>query len=58
MEVLPQFKLHRPASLAEALETRGSLKEARYISGGTDLLANIRRGLTPTENLIELSNVG
>ena len=57
MEVLPQFKLHRPASLAEALETRGSLKEARYISGGTDLLANIRRGLTPTENLIELSNV-
>jgi 4-hydroxybenzoyl-CoA reductase subunit beta len=57
MEVLPEFKLHRPADLAEALKIRGSLDEARYVSGGTDLLANIRRGLTPTENLIELSGV-
>jgi 4-hydroxybenzoyl-CoA reductase subunit beta len=57
MEVLPEFKLHRPASLAEVLEIRESLEDARYISGGTDLLANIRRGLTPAANLIELSNV-
>jgi 4-hydroxybenzoyl-CoA reductase subunit beta len=57
MEVLPEFKLHRPGTLAEALKIRGTLDEARYISGGTDLLANIRRGLTPTENLIELSGL-
>jgi len=57
MEVLPDFKLHRPTSLAEALEARGSVAEARYISGGTDLMANLRRGLSPTENLIDLTGV-
>ncbi len=57
MEVLPDFKLHRPTSLAEALEARGSVTSARYISGGTDLMANLRRGLSPTENLIDLTGV-
>jgi 4-hydroxybenzoyl-CoA reductase subunit beta len=57
MEVLPDFKLHQPTSLAEALKVRGSVDDARYISGGTDLMANLRRGLTPTENLIDLTGV-
>lgn len=57
MEVLPDFKLHQPASLAEALAVRGTLDEARYISGGTDLMANLRRGLTPSANLIDLTGV-
>jgi len=57
MEVLPEFKLHQPTSLAEALKVRGSVDDARYISGGTDLMANLRRGLTPTENLIDLTGV-
>jgi len=57
MEVLPEFKLHQPTSLAEALKVRGDVDDARYISGGTDLMANLRRGLTPTENLIDLTGV-
>ena len=57
MEVLPEFTLHRPSSLSEALEIRGDVDEARYISGGTDLMANVRRGLTPSANLIDLTGV-
>jgi len=57
MEVLPDFKLHRPSSLAEALEIRASVNEARYLAGGTDLMANLRRGLTPSANLIDLTGV-
>jgi len=57
MEVLPEFKLHQPTSLAEALDVRDAVDDARYISGGTDLMANLRRGLTPTENLIDLTGV-
>ena len=57
MEVLPEFTLHHPSSLAEALKIRGGVDEARYISGGTDLMANVRRGLTPSANLIDLTGV-
>jgi 4-hydroxybenzoyl-CoA reductase subunit beta len=57
MEVLPEFKLHRPESLAQALVMRSTHEDARYVSGGTDLIANMRRGLTPSGNLIELAAV-
>ena len=57
MEVLPEFKLHRPESLAEAHVIFSTHDNARYVAGGTDLIANMRRGLTPADHLIELSKV-
>jgi|TARA_B100000315_G_scaffold230611_1_gene241202 4-hydroxybenzoyl-CoA reductase subunit beta len=57
MDVLPEFRLHRPTTVAEALAARGQGAEARYIAGGTDLLANVRRGLTPASALIDLSAI-
>ena len=57
MDVLPDFRLHRPTTVAEALAARSQGAEARYIAGGTDLLANVRRGLTPASALIDLSAI-
>ena len=57
MEVLPQITLHRPATLIEAIELSRGPKATSYISGGTDLIANLRRGLTPNNHLIDLSGV-
>ncbi len=57
MDVLPDFKLHRPTTIAEAVAARGLGDDARYIAGGTDLLANVRRGLTPASALIDLSAI-
>ncbi len=57
MDVLPDFRLHRPATIAEAVAACADASDARYIAGGTDLLANVRRGLTPAGALIDLSAI-
>ena len=46
----------RPASLAEALDVLARHGEtARIVAGGTDVLVELRRGVKPTETLIDLS---
>lgn len=57
MEILPPFRLRRPATVAEAVAARAEHEDARYVAGGTDLLANIRRGLQPASVLVDLSGV-
>ena len=56
MSALPAFTLQRPASLAEAAALL-ALPHARLLAGGTDLLANLRRGLEQPHTLIDLSIV-
>ncbi len=57
METLPEFRLLRPHSITEALAARASSEGARFLAGGTDLLANMRHGLVSAETLIDLGGI-
>ncbi len=55
MEALPEFELHRPATIAEALAALTG--DARLLAGGTDLIVNMRRGLVETKRLVDLGGI-
>lgn len=55
MELLPNFKLERPRSIAEAVAARSGT--VRFLAGGTDLLAALRRGLVRADTIIDLGEV-
>lgn len=58
MDVLPEFELLRPKSLAEVIEARRAFPSSRLIGGGTDLLVNIRRGIGDAPDaLIDMNDV-
>jgi 4-hydroxybenzoyl-CoA reductase subunit beta len=57
MELLPNFNLVRPRSIAEAVAARAHAGEIRFLAGGTDLMAALRRGLMQVETLIDLGAV-
>src|SRR3990167_8603974 len=57
MELLPNFNLVRPRSIAEAVAARAGSGEIRFLAGGTDLMAALRRGLVSAETLIDLGDV-
>jgi 4-hydroxybenzoyl-CoA reductase subunit beta len=57
MNVLPAFRLHRPATLDDAISLKAGLENAACIAGGTDLIVNLRRGLCDPSDLIDLSGV-
>lgn len=54
MNLLPQFDLKRPETLAQAVAALAA-DGARPISGGTDLLPNLRRGIGEPSQLVDLS---
>lgn len=58
MDVMTDFQLHRPATLAEAIAARRASPAARFLAGGTDLVANLRRGIGAPPELIDLTAVG
>ena len=57
MNLLPEFRYHRPQSLEEAARLKATLPAARLLGGGTDLLVNLRRGLGAPSDLIDLQSV-
>ncbi|HYA59771.1 MAG TPA: 4-hydroxybenzoyl-CoA reductase subunit beta [Burkholderiaceae bacterium] len=57
MEPMPVFQLLRPTRVAEAVAARAGAKGARFLAGGTDLLANMRRGLVGCDTLIDLTAI-
>jgi 4-hydroxybenzoyl-CoA reductase subunit beta len=55
---LPLFDYHRPKTLAEALRLLSELGDnARLIAGGTDLLPNMKQGLTEPKHLISIGKL-
>ena len=56
MEFMPNFRLHRPARVAEALAAKAE-DGALYVAGGTDMLVNVRRGIEQPKHLVDLSAV-
>ncbi len=57
MEFMPNFQLHRPKAVEEAVKLMAESEEARYLAGGTDLVVNIRRGIVTPEHLIDLTDI-
>jgi 4-hydroxybenzoyl-CoA reductase subunit beta len=56
--ILPDFTLHQPETLNEALQLAGELGDkADFIAGGTDLLPNYKHQLNNKPHLISLQNV-
>jgi len=53
---LPDFRLVRPATLAEALDALAA-PDARPCAGGTDLLVNMRRGLQAAATLVDMTTI-
>ena len=57
MEYMPEFKLHRPETIADAVALRSSVENAKFLAGGTDMVVNIRRGIEAPDALIDLTAV-
>jgi 4-hydroxybenzoyl-CoA reductase subunit beta len=57
-KLLPTFRLAEPRTIEEAIAAIRSHPGSRFISGGTDLLVNMRRGISSPESLIDLSGIG
>jgi len=57
MNLLPDFRYHRPATLEEAVKLKLAATDARFIAGGTDLLVNLRRGLGEPTDLIDVTTI-
>jgi 4-hydroxybenzoyl-CoA reductase subunit beta len=57
MPTLPNFQLRRPLKASDAVALRAQNPASRFLAGGTDLLPNIRRGLTTPDVVIDLGNV-
>ena len=57
MTLMPSFRLHRPASLPDAVAALAAAPGGRPLAGGTDLLPNLRRGLDAPPALVDLSAV-
>ena len=57
MELMPNFQLHRPETVEDAVKARADNDNALYVAGGTDMLVNVRRGIEQPQNLIDLSAI-
>lgn len=57
MNLMPEFRFHRPATLDEAVALKTLGSDVRFVAGGTDLLPNLRRGLGEPSDLIDLTGV-
>ena len=51
------IRIHSPQTVAEALELLAGLKNARILAGGTDILVDLKQGLTEAGDLISLKNI-
>lgn len=57
MTVLPELRVTRPATVAEAVAAWSADPDGRLVAGGTDLIVNLRRGLGSPPLLIDISGV-
>jgi len=53
--ILPRFAYHDPSTLDEACQIMADLRDkAQPLAGGTDLVANMRKGVISPENVVSL----
>jgi 4-hydroxybenzoyl-CoA reductase subunit beta len=54
---LAPFQLARPGTIEEAIAACVKHTDSRFIAGGTDLLVNMRRGISSPKLLVDLSGI-
>jgi 4-hydroxybenzoyl-CoA reductase subunit beta len=54
---LAEFRLVQPGTVNEAIAARLKQPGGRFIAGGTDLIVNMRRGITRPDLLVDLSGI-
>lgn len=54
---LAEFRLVQPGTVNEAIAARVKQPGSRFIAGGTDLIVNMRRGITRADVLVDLSGI-
>jgi len=54
---LSDFHLTRPNTIEEAVAACTKQPGSRYVAGGTDLLVNMRRGITSPDLLVDLAGI-
>ena len=57
MDALPELRLLRPKTVAEAVAACADHPNSRWLGGGTDLVVNIRRGIVAPPTLIDMTGV-
>ena len=55
--LLPQFHIARPRDVAAAVAARHDHPDSRFLAGGTDLLVNMRHGISSPSLLIDLAEI-
>jgi 4-hydroxybenzoyl-CoA reductase subunit beta len=54
---VPDFSVAEPTTVEEAVALRAANPAARYLAGGTDLIPNVRRGISAPEMMIRLATI-
>lgn len=54
---LAEFRLSQPGTVQDAVAARLKHPGSRYVAGGTDLVVNMRRGITCPDLLVDLSGI-
>lgn len=54
---LSKFRLAQPRTVKEAIAARLNHPGGRFVAGGTDLLVNMRRGISSPDLLVDLSGI-
>ena len=57
MDILPQFRVATPATIADAVAASRQHRAGRFIAGGTDLMVNLRHGIGDPDALIDLRGI-
>jgi carbon-monoxide dehydrogenase medium subunit len=54
---MADVRLHSPRTVTEATKLLRDMEKARIMAGGTDLVVDIKQGLTSVEDIISLRNI-
>jgi len=54
---VPDLRLARPRNVADAIAARRQHAGSRFIAGGTDLLVNVRHGISRPDLMIDLTGI-
>ena len=57
MEFMPDFRLHRPDTIEDAVKLRAEEPDALFVAGGTDMIVNVRRGIEQPKHLIDITAI-
>ena len=56
--IVKSYEYHKPKTIEEAIDLMGSLENAKFIAGGTDVMVLLKQGKIMPANLVSLRNIG